>query len=153
MIRLPLIAGLAVFVVLAPGTPGQASEPGSKPSALRTWFKHLREGLSESAVAGQYQKSKITAVAAVRGAPQQASDPEKPAWKGTARSRKAERLRKEKAEFAKAVDLVLEGKFEEGDQGLAAFEKAHPRSPLLPEVQEARQKAKDLQSGEPAKDQ
>lgn len=140
-----LMLGWGVAVHAAEGAKSEAPRP--KPSMLRTWFKHLKEGLSESSVAGSFQKSRVTAVAAVRGAPQGAVEPDKPQWKGGAKAKKAEQLKKEKAELASAVDLILEGKVKEGEAGLEAFEKAHPKSPLLADVAEAREKLKELEAG------
>lgn len=124
----------------------------SRSSILRTWFQHFKEGLAESSVSSRYQKRRVTAVAAVRGAKQESVDPGKPHWKGGAKSKKAKQLRMEKAALAKAVDLILEGRIEEGKAGLDAFEKAHPKSSLLPEVREAREKLAELEAAAPAAD-
>lgn len=143
---------LSLFLcALAPALAPAAEEAGLKKwSALKTWFKHLKEGLADSAVSGQYQKGKVTAVAAVRGSPQDAVDPKKPSWKGSSQSKKAQELRKEKSELGKAVDLILEERFSEAEESLAAFEKAHPKSSLLAEAKEARAKLSELKDAVPA---
>ncbi len=112
-------------------------------ASMRTWFEHLKEGLTESSVSGQRQRGRLTAVAAVRGKGQSSVDPDKPAWKSGAGSRKAREMRKQKAEFAAAVDLILNGQLSEGDEKLEAFEKAYPASPLLAEARQARAKVRE----------
>ncbi|MBI5210705.1 MAG: hypothetical protein HY927_12105 [Elusimicrobia bacterium] len=136
----------------APPSPAAAAQQEGKPrkSRFRVWFEHLKQGLSESAVQGQYQKARVTAVAAVRGTKQGAEDPDKPSWKGGAKTKKAVELKKERQEFGKAVDLILDGKAKEGVAALEAFEKAHPKSTLLPEVAEAKSKAKEMEVSEAA---
>ena len=119
-----------------------------KRTFLRTWFEHLKEGLSESAVQSHYQKNRVTAVAAVRGAQQDVVNPDKPAWKGGQKAKKSAQAKKERAQFGKAVDFILEGKTKEGLEALDAFEKAHPKSALLPDVEQARAKALELQAAE-----
>lgn len=141
-------AALALGIFTGAG----AGEPAEAPKTrawYRTWFEHLKKGLTESSVRSHYQKSRVTAVAAVRGAKQEAMDADAPAWIGGPESRKAAQTRKERAEFEKSVDFILKGEFKEGLAGLEAFEKAHPKSGLLPEVRQARENAKLLQD-EPA---
>ena len=126
----------------------RAAEPvaTSKTKAwYQTWFEHLKQGLAESSVQSHYQKSRVTAVAAVRGAKQESIDADKPGWIGGAQSKKAAQLKKERAEFGKSVDAILKGDLKEGLSGLDAFEKAHPKSPLLDDVKQARENAKLLQ--------
>lgn len=140
------------LIVLIPGLAAglNAAEPKSRASILKTWFQHLKEGLAESSVSGRYQKARVTAVAAVRGARQGAVEPDKPYWKGASKSKKAEQLKKERAELSSAVELILDGKLQEATAGLDAFEKAHPKSSLLSEVKEARDKAKELEAASAA---
>ena len=112
---------------------------------LRTWFQHLKEGLTESSVSAQRQRGHVTAVAAVRGSQQGSAEVDKPAWKSGAQTRKSRLMRQQRQEFAAAVDLALEGKYAEAGGKLDAFQKAYPDSPLLPEVKEAREKAREAQ--------
>ncbi|MBI4375784.1 MAG: hypothetical protein HY549_04965 [Elusimicrobia bacterium] len=123
---------------------GQVRAEGSKLSLLKTWFQNLKEGLSESAVAGQRQKTRVTAVAAVRGSEQEAASPDKVKWKEGRKSRKSREQKKEKEEFAQAVDMILAGQYKEGAERLEAFEKEHPQSQLLAEVRQAKEKALEL---------
>jgi hypothetical protein len=143
---------LTVLLGAAVAAPARSAEeaPKSAVSSLRMWFQHLKEGLSESAVSGHYQKANVTAVAAVRGAAQDSVEPEKPQWKG-GKSKKAQQQKAERPGFVKAGELITEGKTQEGSAGLDAFEKAHPKSPLLKDVREARAKLKEMDAVPPDK--
>ncbi len=110
--------------------------------SFKTWFEHLKEGLTESSVSAERQTGSMTAVAAVRGDKQSFAELDKPAWKSSGRIKKARELKKQKAELSSAVDLVLQGKMDDGDAKLAAFETAHPDSPYLAEAHQARAKIK-----------
>lgn len=139
------IALLALVSLAAPAFAAKAEASKSRLSVLKTWFKHLKQGLTESSVSGEFQRQRVTAVAAVRGSAQAHADPDKVAWK-TGSSKKLATLRAEKVELASAVGLLEEGKVSEGVAALDAFEKAHPKSPLLKEVAETREKAKELEA-------
>jgi TolA-binding protein len=132
-----------------------AHAEGSRWDSLRTYFKHLKQGLMESSVAGSYQKRSSVAVAAVRGSGQadDKADLGQPAMKDPARERKIKARKAETREFEKAADLAVAGKFEEAGAALEAFEKAHPKSTLLADVKEAKGKVKEAieaQKAEPA---
>jgi hypothetical protein len=159
------LAALAALLCAGPLRAEDAKPQGtsSLPESTITWFRHLRQGLSESAVRHRYQRRSAVAVAAVRGAPQDSSsaDPDKPDWKLASKSEKAA-AKQERAELAAAVDQITTGKLDDGRASLAAFEKAHPKSRLLPEVAQVREHMKDLEpaqgaapeakpAGEPAK--
>lgn len=121
-----------------------APAPAGKWGTVKTWFEHWKEGLKGSAVEKHYKRRRLSAVAAVRGAEQKLDDPGKPYIKGTASSKETKKLRKERAELAEAVELVLAGKVEEGSKRLDAFEAGHPNSPLLEDVRQAREMLKDM---------
>ncbi len=141
MTRIALI--VAAFIFCAPL---RAEEPKAV-SALRSWFKHLKEGLSESSVSEHYQRrTSLAAVAAVRGSEQDAVDPKAPVFLSSERMRRSKQLRAERAELSSAVDLILAGKLQEGEAGLDAFAKAHPKSPLLADARQAREKAQELEA-------
>lgn len=142
---LTLAVALSFAASAATGADAAKSAPKSKLSILKTWFKHLKQGLTESSVSGEFQRQRVTAVAAVRGSAQEHADPDRVAWK-TGGSKKLAALREEKAELASAVGLLEEGKVSEGLTALDAFEKAHPQSGLLREVSETREKAKELEA-------
>ena len=149
---------LALVLLLAVGAQAQ----GSKWDSLKTYFKHLKQGLMESSVEGVYQKRGLVAVAAVRGAKQgdEKSDLSKPGMKDPVKEKKIKVRKAEAREFEKAADLAMAGKYEEAAAALEAFEKAHPKSVLLGDVKEAKgkvkeaveaQKAETVKTPEPAK--
>jgi hypothetical protein len=65
------------------------------------------------------------------------ADPNEPVLKGDARSKKDKTAIAEDAEFAKAVDLILAGKTDEGAKALDAFKAKHPKSRNFAKVQQA----------------
>jgi TolA-binding protein len=111
-----------------------------------TFFKHLKESLSESAVQGQRKKGRVGSVAAVRGESQVSAlaDPNEPVLKGDPRAKKDKLAAAEDSEFAKAVDFVLAGKVEEGVKALQEFTAKYPKSRNLDKVQQAINQAKEL---------
>lgn len=147
---------IALFVVLAllSGSPAVRAEEAPKDAKSRfmMFFKNLKDGLRESSVKGMHQKGKVTAVAAVRGAPQDDTrgDVNQPSMKEPMKSKKAKQARKERGAFEEAVDLITAGKVDEGDAKLAAFEKTYPNSPMIESVQEARAQVQALKGTAPS---
>ena len=144
----------AVLAALLLSGPSRAEDAKPAPTAqesVLTFFRHLRESLSQSAVQGQRKRSRVGSVAAVRGSDQSSplADPNEPVLKGDGRSRRDKLSMAEDAEFAKAVDLVLAGKTEEGVKALEAFKTAHPKSRSLDKVQQAIDEAKGLAARKP----
>lgn len=132
----------AVFALLAVlGGSAHAGLAGD----LRTWFQHFKEGLAESSITAERQKVSVTSVAAVRGGPKSLEEAGKPTWKDPALVRKERALKKQKAELAAAVELVLQGQLADGDAKLVAFEKAYPGSPYAVQARQAREKIKQAQ--------
>lgn len=142
-----ILAGLLIAGALGVAA---AEEPKSRFASLKTFFENLKKGLAESSVSGDFQRRRATAVAAVRGNAQDSADPNKPAFKGGAKGKQAAQLKKERAELSAAVDLVIEGKVQEGIAALESFEKKHPKSALLPDAKEAKAKAQELAAAEAA---
>lgn len=147
-----IVLAAAVLGCAAGGLCAQ-EKPKSKLDYLKVYFQHLKQGLTESAVQGEYQRGRGAAVAAVRGNAQDdgRADPDKPAMKQPSKTHRQKAESAERREFEKAVDLVGEGltlkdeaKVDEGVTGLEAFEKAHPKSARLSEVREALAKAREL---------
>ncbi|MDD5627592.1 MAG: hypothetical protein PHU21_00895 [Elusimicrobia bacterium] len=132
---------LALVCMLA----ASAHAAGSRWDSLKTYFKNLKQGLAESSVEGHYQKRGVAIVAAVRGDDQRSprSDLDRPAMKDPAKEKKVKVRKSEAREFEKAADLAVSGKYEESLAALEAFEKAHPKSPFLGEVKEAKAKVKE----------
>jgi TolA-binding protein len=143
---------LGLFLLVALVCAPLRAEESKAVSALRSWFKHLKEGLADSSVSEHYQrKQAFAAVAAVRGAAQDSVDPKAPAFKSSEKTRRSKELRGERQELTSAVDLILAGKLDEGQAGLDAFIKAHPKSPLLADAKQAREKMKELEAPAPEK--
>lgn len=146
---------IATLAALAAG-PARAEEakPASATASIMTFFKHLKESLSQSAVSSERKHAgrRGSSVAAVRGASQNSAmaDPNEPSLKGDARSKKEKAAMAEDAEFAKGVDLVLAGKIDEGVKALEDFKARHPKSHSLEKVQEAIDQAKALAAQKPA---
>lgn len=123
-------------------TPAKADPKES----IMTFFKHLKDSLSQSAVSGERKKGRTAAVAAVRGKEQTsaAANPDETILKGDAKSAKAKLSRAEDAEFGKAVQLILDGKNEDGIKELEAFKAKHPKTHKLDEIQKAIDEARAL---------
>jgi hypothetical protein len=116
-------------------------------SGLRMWFQHVKEGLAESSVAGQRQHSaRFNAVAAVRGADQTSADPMAPIWKSAAAGKSSRALRIQRGELTSAVDSILDGKLDDGQQKLDAFEKKHVGSPMIADAHDVRAKLTEAQA-------
>lgn len=155
MKRIVLAAMLPILALSLPLN--SAAQPAAQPAkkkltALNKWFRHWRAALKKKSIEGRYRSGlSVTSVAAVRGGPVSEADPKLPYWKGSwSDKKKAERLR-EREEQAKAIDLILEGKYEEAGKALDAFEKDHPKSSYLSAIKEARANLKELESiSEPA---
>ena len=120
--------------------------------SVMTFFRHLKESLSQSAVQSERKHNRVGSVAAVRGADQSSplADPIEPVLMGDARSKMAKAQKTEDAEFAKAVDLVIAGKTSDGVRALEAFKAQHPKSRNLAKVDQAIDEAKGLIAAKPA---
>lgn len=145
MRTLILIAAVVLGSVAAPARAGE-SAVAKMGDSLLSWFKHVKEGLSESSVGSYRQHGRISAVAAVRGAEQDAVDPQKPVWKSAAAGKKSKALKAQRVELAAAVDAALAGKLDESRAKLDAFEKAHPDSALLADAREIRGKLEEAKA-------
>lgn len=152
-----------LMAVLAAPLPARGAEPASEPEKpaaeapapsaaenLMEWLRNWKQGLERSAVERRYRRVRTTAVAAVRGSDQRAEDPAKPYWKSPWARKKEARRRKEREELMAAVDLALSGDREGALKSLDEFEKNHPKSDLLPEVREARERIGALEPPAPA---
>jgi hypothetical protein len=138
-------AALAALLLAGPALADDKPAPTARESVM-TFFKHLKETLAQSSVSGQRKHNRVGSVAAVRGADQASplADPNEPVLKGDARSKKDKIAMAEDAEFAKAVDLILAGKNDDGVKALEEFKTKHPKSHNLDKVQQAIDQAKSL---------
>ena len=142
----------ALALLLAPlsvradeAKPAAPAAPTVRESVM-TYFRHLKQALAQSAIADQRRNERGAAVAAVRGGDQTtvAADPNQPAIKGDAAASKAAKQRIEDKELEGDLDLLINGKTENGIKALEAFKTKHPKSHNLASVQEAIDKAKSL---------
>ena len=120
------VAALAVLLVL----PARAEEkPAQAKTGWSDFFKNLKNTLGQSAVGGERKKGRgATYVAAVRGDRQRnLADPNEPSLKGDYKSSKIKKEIAYDAELAASIELVSNGKLEEGLKGLEAFKVAHPK--------------------------
>ncbi|HAH07355.1 MAG TPA: hypothetical protein DCM05_12680 [Elusimicrobia bacterium] len=140
----PVLGAAAEAQPAAPEKGAEAARP-AKPAGSQ-WFKNLLMGLQKSAVESRYRRVRSSAVASVRGAGQEEADPQKPYWKGGLSERQALQTRKEREEFAGAVDAILAGRYDEGGAKLDEFGKAHPASKYLNDVKDARAKLEELRA-------
>jgi hypothetical protein len=140
------IAALSAFLLAAPIRAEDAKPAPTATESVMTFFRHLKDSLAQSAVQGQRKHNRVGSVAAVRGADQSSplADPNEPVLVGDARSKKDKAALAEDAEFAKAVDLVLAGKTDDGVKALEAFKSNHPKSRSLDKVQQAIDATKGL---------
>jgi hypothetical protein len=139
-------AALAALLLTGSAFAEEAKPAPTARESVMTFFRHLKESLAQSAVSGERKHNRVGSVAAVRGADQSSplADPNEPVLRGDARSKKGKAAMAEDAEFAKAVDLVLAGKAEDGVAALEAFKVKHPKSRNLDKVQQAIDGAKGL---------
>jgi hypothetical protein len=149
----------ALAAVLAAGSVrADDAKPAAAPAAptaresVMTFFKHLKQALALSARADQRRNDRGAAVAAVRGGDQTsvAADPNQPAIKGGAAAAKAAKQRLEDKELESDLDLLLNGKTDEGVKALEAFKTKHPKSHNMASVQDAIDKAKSLSADKPS---
>jgi hypothetical protein len=145
-------AALAALLLAGSARAEEAKPAPTAKESVMTFFQHLKESLSQSAVASQRKRNRVGSVAAVRGADQSSplADPNEPVLKGDARSKKDKAQAAEDAEFAKAVDLVISGKTQDGVRALEAFKAQHPKSRNLDKVEQAIDQAKGLIAAKPA---
>lgn len=145
------ISLVVLALCAAAAAPVRAEDaPKEKPGVL-SWFKNWKNTLERSAVEGKYRKMRTaTGVAAVRGEEQTAANPEEAYWKDEV-SEKTEKARtKERAELDAAVTLIMDGKNAEARAALDVFEKEHPKSSFIGQVNEARAKLDELEGKAPA---
>lgn len=143
---------MKVLLLLLVAGLGWAEEPKSvvnkAGAGVMGWFKNLREGLRESAVASRRQKTRVTAVAAVRGSAQgdERADLDSPTMSEPAKARKARQAKKERDALDKAAMLAEEGKLDESLKAFEEFEKNYPKSQLVEQAREAQAKLKEAKA-------
>jgi len=100
------------------------------------YYENLLKGLKSKVQGKLESKTRVSAVAAVRGA-RQGSDSGALYWKGGVSEQAGKKLAEEKKALADAVQLVVDGKTGEGRAALEKFIKDHPESVYAPDAKEA----------------
>ncbi len=139
-------AALAAVLLAGPLRADDAKPAATARESVMTFLRHLKQALTESAVASDRKNERTAAVAAVRGQSQasDAADPNVPTLKGDAADERLRLRRAQDADFEKALDLVLAGKTAEGIKALEAFKAKNPKYRDIADVQQAIDKAKSI---------
>lgn len=123
-------AFIAFTLLFAAGT-AMAAEGGWK-----TWYVNMLRGLKAKVEARMASKTRVSAVAAVRGANQN-EDPYALYWKGGISEKAQKKLDDERKQLASAVELVVNGDPDAGRDALNRFTKDNPDSYFVKDAQEA----------------
>jgi len=100
------------------------------------YYDNLLKGLKSKVQKKFESKTRVSAVAAVRGA-KQGSDAEAVYWKGGVSEKGRVKLAEEKKALTDAVQLVVDGKMPEGRAALDKFIKDYPESLYAADAREA----------------
>ena len=134
--RKVLIAMLLVFSFNAVYAADKAAAPEKKD--WKTWYSTMLKGLKAKIDKKLESKTRVSAVAAVRGA-KQGGDPKALYWKGGVSEAASKKLEAEKKQLTDAVQLVVDGDLAAGRAGIAKFLKDNPESVYAAEAKEALQ--------------
>jgi len=117
----------------------------------KSWYSNMLKGLRSKIEKGMESKTRVTAVAAVRGA-KQGSDPKALYWKGGISDAARKKLEAERKQLGDAVQLVLDGDVAGGSAALNKFIKDNPDSVMLQDAKDALAKlpAADAKAAPPA---
>ena len=114
------------------------------------WYKKVLKTLNSKIEKRLAPKVRISAVAAVRGA-DQSIDPMELYWKGGMTEKSAKKLDGEKKEFIAAIEMVVNGKTDEGKKLLETFIKNNSDSLYLQDAKEALSKLSESEKIEETK--
>lgn len=141
---------IVMLVALAATLAVPARSQETAAPAKQSWsafFKNLRSSLQNSAVSGQQKKGRnAAAVAAVRGSAQakkNIADPNEPGLKGDSKAKKAAKELALNGEFDAAVNLIIDGKAEDGLKELERI-KAANKSYRVDDINKAIEGAKAM---------
>ncbi len=121
---------IALALVFAVGT-ARAGEGGWK-----AWYGNMLKGLKTKVQQRMESKTRVSAVAAVRGA-DQSEDPYALYWKGGVSEKAQKKLDEEKDQLTSAVELVVNGDVEGGRAAISKFLKDHPESFFAQDAKDA----------------
>jgi hypothetical protein len=100
------------------------------------YYDNLLKGLKSKVEKKFESKTRVKAVAAVRGA-KQGSDAEALYWKGGVSEEARKKLAEEKKALTDAVQIVVDGRLPEGKAALEKFIKDYPESFYVPDARDA----------------
>lgn len=102
----------------------------------KTWYSNMLKGLKSKVEKRLESKTRVSAVAAVRGA-KQGEDANALYWKGGVSEAARKKLEAEKKQLTDAVQLVVDGNPADGRAALAKFVKENPESLYLQDAKDA----------------
>ncbi len=140
-----LIALVLVFSFNAVYAAEKAAAPEKKD--WKTWYSNMLKGLKSKVEKKLESKTRVSAVAAVRGA-KQGGDPKALYWKGGVSDAARKKLETEKKQLTDAVQLVVDGDLAGGRAAMTRFIKENPESVY---VQEAKEGLENLPPAEEVK--
>lgn len=128
-----LMAIALVFSFNAVYAADKAAAPEKKD--WKTWYSNMLKGLKSKVDKKLESKTRVSAVAAVRGA-KQGGDPKALYWKGGVSDAARKKLEVEKKQLTDAVQLVVDGDMAGGRAAMAKFIKENPESVYIQEAKE-----------------
>jgi hypothetical protein len=100
------------------------------------YYENLLKGLRSKVQKKFESRTRVSAVAAVRGA-KQGSDAGALYWKGGVSQKAQKKMAEDKKSLTEAVQLVVDGRVPEGRAALEKFIKDNPESFYVPDAKEA----------------
>jgi len=100
------------------------------------YYENLLKGLKSKVQKKFESRTRVSAVAAVRGA-KQGGDADALYWKGGVSEKAQKKLLEEKKALGDAVQLIVDGKLADGKAGLESFIKDNPESFYAADAKEA----------------
>ncbi|OGR45004.1 MAG: hypothetical protein A2X35_06305 [Elusimicrobia bacterium GWA2_61_42] len=118
----------------------------------KDWYSSMLRGLRAKVEKKLESKTRVSAVAAVRGA-KQGGDARALYWKGGVSDAARKKLDAERKLLTDALQLVMDGKMSEGKAAIGKFIKDNSESVYLPEAKEALERlpAEETKPGEAVK--
>ena len=137
-----LVSLAALFLI------GASLSYGAESGDWKGWYKGFLRSLKAKIEKRVTPKSKITAVAAVRGARQEDKSA-KVYWKGSTSHKAQEKIDQDRKTIKEAVENIVEGDLEKGRTQLSEFVRKNPDSYFIAEAKEALEKLPAKEGGAP----
>ena len=142
-----LIALVLVFSFNAVYAADAVEKPAKKD--WKSWYSNMLKGLKSKVDKKLESKTRVSAVAAVRGA-KQGGDPKALYWKGGVSDAARKKLETEKKQLTDAVQLVVDGDLAAGRAAMAKFIKENPESVYIQEAKEGLESLPPAEEVKPA---